>query len=82
LEKKVANGSIKDVPGIIPQPTLPNVSLDDDTVGQRKHFADRKGSARAAKKEYAEYEVYNSAGLGYPPTLDYAQPYQTEEYGR
>jgi hypothetical protein len=82
MEKKLANGSIKDVPGIIPQPTLPNVSLDDDMVGRRKIESDRKVSQRMAKKEHAEYEVYNAAGLGYPPTLDYAQPYQGEEYGR
>ena len=81
MEKKLANGSIKDVPGIIPQPTLPNVSLDDDSLG-RKAGSSRKGSARTVKKEYAEYEVYNAAGLGYPPTLDYAQPYQSEEFGR
>jgi hypothetical protein len=89
LEKKMANGSIKDVPGIIPQPTLPSISLDDDDMSrktQRKMDAERgRGGARQATKEYVEYEVYNSAGLGYPPTLDYAPPaqvYEYEQYGR
>ena len=84
----MANGSIKDAPGVIPQPTLPSISLDDEDMGrrrQRKLDAERGGGVRPAKKEYAEYEVYNAAGLGYPPTLDYAQPaqvYEYEQYGR
>lgn len=86
LEKKLANGSIKDVPGIIPQPTLPNVSLDDDEMGraasrkQRKLEAERGGAA--AKREYVEYEISKEQIPAYQPTLDYDQPYRGyNDYG-
>lgn len=90
LEKKLANGSVKDVPGIIPQPTLPNVSLDDDDLlaGKRKLEAERRGGQGRAKREFVEYDVYPA----YPPTVEYApapaprpalRPYDSyEEYGR
>ncbi|KAK1921818.1 putative vacuole protein [Papiliotrema laurentii] len=89
LEKKLANGSVKDVPGIIPQPTLPNVSLDDDDLlaGKRKLEAERRGGQGRAKREFVEYDVYPA----YPPTVEYApapaprpalRPYDSyEEYG-
>lgn len=79
----MANGSIKDVPGIIPQPTLPNVSLDEDDLARtrkaRKLEAERNVGVTRAPREYVEYEVYNGQ-VAYPPTLEYNQPY--DDFGR
>ena len=79
MEKKLANGSIKDVPGIIPQPPLPNVSLDDD-VGKKR---DKRDHVEQRAREHVEYEVYP----GYPPTLDYGtrpslKSFDSYSYGR
>jgi hypothetical protein len=86
LEKKMANGSIKDAPGIIPQPTLPNVSLDDDeghSAGRaRKLEAERAGmpiSRSRSNNQFVEYDVYGGQAA-YPPTVNYDVSY--EDYGR
>lgn len=60
----------------VPQPTLPNISLDEDDYSSR-----RKGSrSREERKgDYAEH------GLGYPPSAEYNMPYgggYGEDYGR
>jgi hypothetical protein len=92
MEKKMAGG-IKNAKGEflgpVPQPTLPDVRLDDDDYSTRKkagtpsmHSNGRKVGVRSPGEEYADY------GLGYPPGGEYRAPYggkgvvYAEEYGR
>lgn len=86
LEKKLAGkpGSVKDMPaGSIPQPTLPDVRLNDDDVASLK-IQPSRSSTRKSDKQYAEYEVYGARSAGYPPAPDYKPPYDRgyDEYGR
>lgn len=85
LEKKLAGkpGSVKDMPaGSIPQPTLPDVRLNDDDVAGLK-IQPSRSSTRKSDKQYAEYEVYGARSAGYPPAPDYKPPYDRgyDEYG-
>ena len=82
LEKKAngGRGGKGELPGAIPQPTLPDVSLDDDDEGlKRKMDAERGvGVKRGMTDEFDPY------GAGYPPTLEYNQPYVGgyDQFGR
>ena len=68
LEKKLAQGSIKDAPGVIPQPTLPNVSLDDDDYKVTKEaMRPRQPVVRSKSKD--TLGDYGSFAPGYPPSM-------------
>jgi hypothetical protein len=56
----------------VPQPTLPDISLDDDDLSVKRKKTSRFGRDRdRSKGDYADY------GLGYPPNLEYNAPYGT-----
>jgi len=92
MEKKMAHGGARNstgemVPGITPQPTLPDVKLDDDSPASRaKRKAERAGMDMPAQaRGYEATELYDRYG-GYPSTVEYDPgyrlPYAGDEYGR
>ncbi|RSH92426.1 hypothetical protein EHS25_008841 [Saitozyma podzolica] len=96
LENKMAREGIRNshgdiIKGTALQPTLPNVGMDDDDLAMKaQRKAERAGMSLPKRDEYDdtgiypgryEYEAYN----GYPPTVDYNQPYPggfaADDYG-
>ena len=74
------NGSYKgdELKGSFPQPTLPDVSLDDDDYGLQRKLEAEKRSARGVRRQntdIVDYDVYNGAGQAYPPVLPYEGNY-------
>ena len=75
----MANGSYKggkddDFKGSFPQPTLPDVSLDDDDYGLQRKLEAEKRSARGVRRqntEVVEYDIYGGAAPSFPPALPY-----------
>ncbi|ORX35903.1 hypothetical protein BD324DRAFT_581368 [Kockovaella imperatae] len=80
IEKKMAHGMYKGggkddelaaAAAAFPQPTLPNVSLDDDDYGLKRKLEAERRSARGVRRQktdVVEYEVYGS---------DYNLPYES-----
>ena len=83
LEKKLANGSYRPSKGEtmpnMPQPTLPNVSLEDDDDDYRlksKLEAEQgRSGVRRQKTDVMEYDIYGGAAPDYPPTSESSYPY-------
>ena len=83
MEKKMANGSYKGgkddelaaAAAAFPQPTLPNVSLDDDDYGLKRKLEAERNSARGVRRQKTDMVEYDEYTPSYPPT-DYAVPYE------
>jgi len=84
LEKKLANGEIRNSKGeviapSVPQPTLPSISLDDDDLN-----GPLKRNDRDSPTDYESNETYERDYTGYPPKVEYDRgymPYSSGEYG-
>lgn len=72
MEKKMAQAGTKNTGGEIPQPTLPNVSLDDEdeSAMRIKGRGDRPGSGGRLMK----HDSYDEYAQDYPPNA-YELPY-------
>lgn len=96
LEKKLAQGGTKNaqgelIQGVVPQPTLPDVSLDEEDYrsSKRKMEASKYDDTGIypSPSPSGSLDVYKAYGQ-HPPQLGYEQPYQSgglqysaEEYG-
>jgi len=95
LEKKLAQsgGTVKNSKGEVvlpsmPQPTLPNISLDDDDYSiKRKGGSSSRGRGGRCGTKSPNEDYDYALGLGYPPGVEYQAPYgnrgigYTEDYG-
>ncbi|WVQ98312.1 hypothetical protein IAU59_005435 [Kwoniella sp. CBS 9459] len=75
LEKKLAQGGIKNakgelVTGAIPQPTLPQIDLEDDRISERARIKAERSGLDVPPRPSPGSSVGGS-GYGYPPGGDY-----------
>ncbi|OCF44796.1 hypothetical protein I317_01285 [Kwoniella heveanensis CBS 569] len=76
LEKKLAQGGIKNakgeiITGAIPQPTLPQIDLDDDNMSERATRIKAERSGQDVPSRPSPGPSVGGSGYGYPPGGEY-----------